>query len=57
MAEKLYDWDPAESLETPEAIEVFVADARKTGHPDFIAHALKVAERAEAMHGLKEEGR
>lgn len=57
MGEPVHDYDPAESLETPEAIAVFLSEARKTGDRDYIAHAREVAERAKGMHGLKEKGR
>jgi probable addiction module antidote protein len=52
MAEPVFDYDPAESLETPEAIAVFVSEALETGDRSFIAYALGVAARAKGMSQL-----
>jgi DNA-binding phage protein len=46
MAEKLYDYDPADSLISNEAVELFLADAVETGDADYIAKARDVAIRA-----------
>jgi probable addiction module antidote protein len=46
MTEKLYTYDPAEALDTPEAVAVFIADAMETGDAEFIAKALAVADKA-----------
>ena len=52
MGEPVYDYDPAESLDTPEAIAVFVSEAFETGDRSFIAYALGVAARARGMSQL-----
>ncbi|SEF11711.1 probable addiction module antidote protein [Rhizobiales bacterium GAS191] len=49
MAEKLYDFDPADMLKTDEAIEVFLTDALETGDARHIAAALGVVARAKGM--------
>jgi probable addiction module antidote protein len=49
MAEKLYDYDPADALKSDEAIEVFLADAFETGDAAYIARALGVVARAKGM--------
>ena len=49
MAEKLYDYDPAEALKSDEAIEVFLDDAFETGDARYIAAALGVVARAKGM--------
>lgn len=49
MKEKLLPYDPAESLETPEAIEYFVRDAMEDEDASYIAHALGIAARAKGM--------
>jgi probable addiction module antidote protein len=49
MPEKFYDFDPAEMLDTDEAIEVFLTEAMETGDAKFIASALGVVARAKGM--------
>lgn len=49
MSEKLYPYDPAEALDSPEAIEVFLEDAFATGDATYIAKALGVVARAKGM--------
>lgn len=49
MAEKLYDYDPADALQSDEAIEVFLADAFETGDARHIARALGVVARVKGM--------
>ena len=49
MTEKLYDWDAAEYLDSPEAISMFMADAMETGDAAYIAKALGVVARAHGM--------
>jgi probable addiction module antidote protein len=49
MAEKLYDYDPADALRSDDAIEVFLADAFETGDARYIAKALGVVARAKGM--------
>lgn len=55
MAEKLYDFDAAEMLNTDEAIEVFLADAFETGDARHIAAALGAAARAKGMSKIARE--
>ena len=49
MAGKLTKYDPAEDLDTPEAIEIFLNDAFETGDPAYISKALGVVARAKGM--------
>ena len=46
MPGRLYDYDPAEALDSAEAIAVFLADAQATGDPEHVARAEAVAARA-----------
>jgi len=46
MSELLHDYDPAEALDSAEAIEVFMADALETGDSAYVARAMAVAEQA-----------
>lgn len=39
MTEPIYDYDPAQALDGPEAIAVFIADALDTGDAAHIAKA------------------
>lgn len=55
MAEKLYDYDPADALKSDEAIEVFLADAFETGDARYIAKALGVVARAKGMTNIARE--
>lgn len=55
MAEKLYDFDPADMLKTDEAIEVFLTDAFETGDARHIAAALGAAARAKGMSKIARE--
>jgi probable addiction module antidote protein len=43
-------FDPAEYLDDPEAIAVYVTDALESGDPAFIKDALGVVARARDMH-------
>ena len=45
-AEKRPIYDPAEDLNSDEAVEIFMAEALKTGDSTYIAHARGVIERA-----------
>jgi probable addiction module antidote protein len=49
MAEKIYNYDPAEALDSQEAIVVFMADAFETGDAAYIAKALGIVARAKGM--------
>jgi DNA-binding phage protein len=44
--EKMYDYDPAVALNSPEAIAIFMTDAFETGNTAYIAKALGVVARA-----------
>lgn len=52
---KLYDYDPAEPLDSPEAIAAFMADAMETANPTFIANAFGIVARAKGMTELSRE--
>ncbi len=52
ITEDFTDYDPAEDLDTPEAISVFVNEALKTDDAAYIAHALGVVARAKGMAGI-----
>jgi probable addiction module antidote protein len=49
MPEKFYDFDPADMLDTDEAIGFFLTDAMETNDAKFIASALGVVARAKGM--------
>jgi probable addiction module antidote protein len=49
VIEKLYNYDPAEALNSDQAIEVFLTDAFETGNAQHIAGALGVVARAKGM--------
>ena len=55
MTEKIYDYDPAESLNSAEAVETFIADAFSTGDAGYIARAIGVVARARGMGTLAEQ--
>jgi probable addiction module antidote protein len=55
MAEIVNDYDPAEDLDTREAISIFVNEALKTDDAAYIAHALGVVARAKGMAGIARE--
>ena len=55
MAEPIFDYDPADYLDTPEAIEMFLSEAFKTGDSDYIANALGVAAKAKGMADIAKE--
>lgn len=55
MGEKLFPFDPAEGLDSDEAIEVFMEEAFKTGDAAYIAHALGVVARARGMSRVASE--
>ena len=54
MYEKTCEYDPANSLGSPEAIEVFLDDAFATRNAGFIAKAIGVAARAQGMADIAE---
>lgn len=53
MTEPVFEYDPAQALQSPEAVEVFIADAVDTGDAAYIAKAMEVVSRAK---GMKEKG-
>lgn len=55
MAEEIFDFDPAELLDSDEAIEAFVTEALQTGDAKFIASALGVVARAKGMSKIAKE--
>jgi len=55
MAEKFTKYDPADSLETEEAVAVFMNDAFETNDPAYIAHAFGVVARAKGMTKIAKE--
>lgn len=55
MTEKIYNYDPAEALDSQEAIVVFMADAFETGDAAYIAKALGIVARAKGMTDIAHE--
>lgn len=55
MKQKIYDYDPAEALDNPESIALFMADALETGDAAYIAKALGVVARAKGMSDIARE--
>ncbi|RUL97462.1 addiction module antidote protein [Rhizobium chutanense] len=55
MAEEIFDFDPAELLDSDEAIETFITEALQTGDAKFIASALGVVARAKGMSKIAKE--
>lgn len=55
MIEPVYEYDPAQALDGPEAIAVFIADALDTGDAAYIAEAMGVVARAKGMSRLAKE--
>ncbi len=49
MGGKLMTYDPAEDLLSDEAIAAFMQESFKTKDADYIAHALEVVARVEAI--------
>jgi len=54
-AAKTKPFDPAEYLETPEAIAAYMTEALETGDPSFVADALGVIARARGMTEVARE--
>lgn len=52
MGEQFSKFDPAEALDSPEAIEIFMADAFATGDAQHIAAALGEVARAKGVEML-----
>lgn len=55
MAEKIATYDPAEDLNSDEAIAVFMAEAFETDDPGYIAHALGVVARTKGMSQIAKD--
>ena len=55
MIERTYEYDPADALDSPEAIEAFVTDAFETGDASYIAKALGVVARAKGISRIARE--
>ena len=55
MNEPIYDYDPADYLNSPEEIEVFLSEAFSTGDSGYIAKAIGVAARAKGMTDVARE--
>lgn len=55
MTEPVYDYDPAAALDSPEAVELFIADAFETGDASYIAKALGVVARAKGMSNVAKQ--
>ena len=55
MNEPIYDYDPADYLNSPEEIEVFLLEAFSTGDSGYIAKAIGVAARAKGMTDVARE--
>ncbi|MDM9628894.1 putative addiction module antidote protein [Rhizobium sp. S152] len=49
MTEEIFDFDPAEMLDSDEAVEAYLDEVLKTGDAKFIASALGVVARAKGM--------
>ncbi len=49
MKDEIHDFDPAEMLQSEQAIEVFLIDAFETGDAGHIASALGAVARAKGM--------
>ncbi len=52
---EIFDFDPAEMLDSDEAVEAYLDELLKTGDPKFIASALGVVERAKGMTKISRE--
>jgi len=49
MAKKLTAYDPADDLDSAEAIAIFLSEAFRTEDAGYVAHALGVVARAKGM--------
>ena len=52
MSEKLTPYDPAEDLNSDQAVADFMAGAFETNDPGFVAHALGVVARVAGVKGM-----
>ena len=55
MTTELSNYDPADALDSREAIEVFVSDAFETADAAYIAKALGVVARAKGMSKIAQD--
>lgn len=55
MADPLFDYDPAQALDGPEAMALFIADALDSGDAACMAKAMRVVARAQGMNELAKE--
>ena len=55
MSEKLTPYDPAEDLNSDQAVADFMAGAFETNDPAYVAHALGVVARAKGMTQIANE--
>ena len=55
MTEELIPYDAADALQSPEAIDEFMADAFESGNAGYIAHALGIVARAKGMTAIAGE--
>lgn len=55
MTEKLITYDPAEDLNSDEAIAIFMVEAFKTNDSHYIAHAVGVVARAKGMSQIAKQ--
>jgi len=55
VSDPLITYDPAEDINTPEAIAAFLTEALKTQDAAYIAHAIGVIARAQGMSSLAHE--
>ena len=55
MSEPIYDYDPADYLNSPSEIEAFLLEAFSTGDSGYIAEAIGVAARAKGMADIARE--
>ena len=55
MTEQIYNYDPAEALNSQESVAIFMADAFETGDAAYVAKALGVVARAKGMAEIARE--
>lgn len=55
MTEQLYDYEPAQALDSPDAIALFIVDAMETGDASYVAKAIGAVVRAKGMTALANE--
>ncbi len=55
VIEQISDYDPANALDGPEAMAMFIADALHTGDAAYVASAMGVVARAKGMTALANE--